>query len=177
MKKLSILALILILVGVSYAYSEQGALDKIDWNSINEGTIVLLANEWSFNTIPQIDFNRDSGWKVLVPSKEELKKFLKNYEFEIITKIQDGKKVFVIKEKYKRILPLPDGLNLLPPEVQDAAANLKDSYPSGGFTRINTAPEEEPQCSSEETECGNLCCTIHEVCDHDEGSYSCIHPE
>ncbi len=131
MKKLLMLVLVVLFAGVAFAYTEQGALDKIDWSSINDGTIVLLSNEWNFNNIPFIDFNpfvKDNSWQAFVPSKEELVKFLQRYDFEIVPMEKDGKKVFVIKEVKKRDLPLPGAFNLLPSEVQDAAMNLTRQY-------------------------------------------------
>ena len=174
--------IIVVFAGIVYAYSEQGALDKIDWGSIDDGTIVLLSNEWGFNNVPLFDFNHltaDNNWRAFVPSKDELVKFLQYYEFEIVPVEKDGKKVFVIKEVRKRDLPLPGAFDLLPPELQDAALNLKQSYPScfSGSKPQETAPAAHV-CgdSPNEDPCGDECCdTTRQFC-CSPGNPSCWHP-
>jgi len=170
MKKILCLAVFLLLVGVCYAYTEQQALDKIDWQNIKDGTIVLLVKDWKFNFVSFIDFNQDPGWKLLVPSKEELFQFLEYYDFENITIEKDGKTVFVLKENQTRPFPVIDVLNLLSPELQSAAMNLSDTYPSC-FILENPSSS---QCGEGEKLCGDSCCDINGECSVYEGHYSCL---
>jgi len=107
---------------------EQEILDKIDWDSVKNGTIILMVKE--FNAVEYVDFHTVDGWRLFVPSKKDLLNFIENYDYEIITLTNNGKTVYIFKEIGKKLVPITDALSLLPPNILEAYENLLDDYPS-----------------------------------------------
>jgi hypothetical protein len=108
--------------------SKQDLLDKIDWNSIEDETIILLVDE--FGAVEYVGTGANEGGRLFVPDKQDLLEFINNYEFNLTALEENGKTVYILTEIKKKPAPITDGFDLLPPEVQDAFENLLDHYPT-----------------------------------------------
>ena len=115
---------------------EQEILDKIDWDSVKNGTIILMVKE--FNAVEYVNFHTVDGWRLFVPSKKDLLNFIENYDYEIITLTNNGKTIYIFKEIGKKLVPITDALSLLPPNILEAYENLLDDYPSS-FSKYATS--------------------------------------
>jgi len=172
MKKILCFIGILLFAAVAYGAGTDWAAN-IDWNTINDGTIVLALN-------PQSDFfglnfynPLNTEWKVFVPSQEELLGFARWYNFEIQTLTQNGKKVYVIVETNKSETPFLSGMSRFPFEIQLAALNLKLVQPSC-FSLLDghTGGSSGDACSP----CGDDCCSAEEECYTDTKVPFCYDP-
>jgi len=114
----------------------QEILNKIDWNSIDDKTIVLVVDE--FGSMEYVGGTNEGG-RLFVPNKEDFLEFINNYDFELTTREENGKTVYILTEIKKKLNPIADGLSLLPPEVQDAFENLLVNYPSGFSSSSGTS--------------------------------------
>jgi hypothetical protein len=108
--------------------SGQDVLNKIDWNSIEDGAIILLVDE--FGSVEYVGAGASNGKRLFVPDKEDFLEFINNYDFELTTLEENGKTVYSLTEIKKKPSPIADGLSLLPAEVQEAFENLLENYPS-----------------------------------------------
>jgi len=182
MKKLVILGALLLFFCATFAVASgrEEALDRIDWESINDGTIVLLTTK-SNVFMNYISMLSPASWYIFVPSRQELEKFMKLYDFEMKI-IGDGHKtLFLIEEKQKKNGSSPF---IFQDPLLQAFFNLPYRHPScfggGGYYNPGSAA---PQCDDEsEFVCGNKCCKVwydeeckiqNFCCEYGDGKASC----
>ncbi len=110
------------------ADSDQKLLNKIDWNSIEDGAILIQANQ--FGAVEYVGAGSDQGWRIFVPDKNDFLDFINNYDFELTTLEENGKTVYRLKEIKRKPAPVTNGLSLLPQDVQGAFGNLLANYPN-----------------------------------------------
>lgn len=102
------------------------AIEKIDWESIEDKSIVLLVNDFSKEDFV---YSQNSGdWKIFVPTKEEVRKLIGNYNYKLITLNEGGKTIYVIKEEEKRENPSGNELASLPEEIIESYSTLVEYY-------------------------------------------------
>ncbi len=168
MKKTLLLGLILIVVASAFALTYDEATKKIDWSSIDDGTIVLVTTHSDFGFMG--DSGQNKGYNIFVPSYAELLKFLQFYNFEFETLEKNGKTVYVIKETGKKDERDAKKIDCLPSEVKNAAENnLPKKHPkmnSVGGGKIQSCDGCGDDCCYEGESCCNdeLCCDDSESC-------------
>lgn len=108
---------------------EKNALfDKIDWNNIDDKTIVIFVQQ--FGNEQYVNYGSTKTWRMLMPIKNDFVDFISTYNYKFETITQNSKTLYTFTETSKRNVKLRHALDSQPQYIQSAYEKLLDEYPN-----------------------------------------------